>query len=130
MRRLFLAFALSVGTAPALACGPAENIHAVMEDGQGSDSIVASIGEVRLSEPFNIDFYDCTGILPEGADLRIDAVMPAHQHGMNYAPRVSRPEANKVSVSGMVFHMPGHWVIELAVFDGDVTRYTLEYHLK
>lgn len=51
------------------------------------------------------------GAPPEA--LQIDAHMPAHRHGMNYAPSVHAEEtaasAKRWRVDGLLLHMPGVW---------------------
>ncbi len=130
MRGAFLVLVACFSSSQSLACGSGENAFDVKKGGEVITSVTAEMGEVHLSRPFGIKFFDCDGIFPVEADLRIDAIMPAHQHGMNYSPQVTRPQKDMISVSGMVFHMPGHWVIELAVLGDTASRYTVDYHLK
>ena len=58
--------------------------------------------------------------------LRVDAHMPQHRHGMNYAPRVVALSPGHFRAEGFMFHMPGSWefVIELRA-DGRSERATL-----
>ncbi|MCX7274761.1 MAG: hypothetical protein NTV19_16680 [Burkholderiales bacterium] len=42
-------------------------------------------------------------------DLHIDATMPEHQHGMNYAPRIVRQGGGDFRADGLLMHMPGRW---------------------
>ena len=46
-------------------------------------------------------------VLPE--ELKVDAFMPEHRHGMNYAPAVKRLAAGRWRAEGLMFHMPGKW---------------------
>jgi hypothetical protein len=48
----------------------------------------------------------------------VDADMPAHGHGMNTAPRVTSLGGNRYQVEGMLFHMPGDWVLLVDVARG------------
>lgn len=41
--------------------------------------------------------------------LRVDAQMPEHRHGMNYAPRVVATALGRYRAEGLMFHMPGRW---------------------
>ena len=43
------------------------------------------------------------------AELRVDATMPEHRHGMNYQPRVQRLAPGRYRAEGLLFHMPGRW---------------------
>lgn len=57
------------------------------------------------------------------------AVMPAHNHGMNYRPRFEQQSANQYLGTGFVFHMPGVWKLQLVLevdgktwaFEQDIT---------
>ena len=57
----------------------------------------------------------------EGAELRVSGGMPAHDHGLPTAPRVTADlgEGN-YRVDGMKFHMGGAWevVIDIAAGEG------------
>jgi ferredoxin len=57
---------------------------------------------------------DCVAVCPvagnPGANaLRVDAVMPAHRHGMNYAPSLREVGPGHYRADGLMFHMPGLW---------------------
>ncbi len=58
--------------------------------------------------------------------LRVNAHMPQHRHGMNYAPRIVALSPGRYRAEGFMFHMPGSWefVIELRA-DGRSERATL-----
>ncbi len=49
--------------------------------------------------------------------LEVDGRMPLHRHGMNQVPRVGSGPAGGFQVDGMLFHMPGDWVLYF-----DITR--------
>jgi hypothetical protein len=59
--------------------------------------------------------------------IKVDADMPAHQHGMNYRASVEALGAGRYRADGLMFHMPGRWrfVFDLAV-DGTTVRLTRE----
>ena len=93
----------------------------------------ASSGEVAVAfraDPsftsgqfFAIDFRTC-GVPPGGDPLpRVDMTMPAHGHGMNYRPKVTRVAPGQFRAEGMFLHMTGAWrlVFELPA-EGGVTR--------
>jgi len=40
--------------------------------------------------------------------FKIDARMPAHNHGMNYRAAIEIAADGLVEASGLLFHMPGH----------------------
>ena len=65
---------------------------------------------VPVGKHFAIDFALCprTGA-PLPADVRVDASMPEHQHGMNYRPSVAARGGGVYRAEGLMFHMPGRW---------------------
>ena len=42
-------------------------------------------------------------------ELRVDATMPEHRHGMNYRPSVTAQGPGRYRAEGLMFHMPGRW---------------------
>jgi hypothetical protein len=62
--------------------------------------------------------------------VTIDAHMPAHRHGMNYAPRLVAERDGAWRADGFLFHMPGAWefVVELSA-DGRRERATLPWRI-
>ena len=44
-------------------------------------------------------------------DVKIDATMPAHGHGMNYRPSSTRTGDGRYRFRGLMLHMPGAWQI-------------------
>lgn len=106
---------------PAWSCG-AETGALPMTGPDGSPVIHAQLPRIILSQPFDVQL--CGAL--DGA-VSVDATMPAHQHGMNYEPVVKSLGDGSVEASGLVFHMPGLWRLEVAVRRGDaVQRYRLE----
>jgi hypothetical protein len=65
---------------------------------------------VPVGKHFAIDFVLC----PQGgaaapAEVRVDASMPEHKHGMNYRPSVKMLAPGQYRAEGLMFHMPGRW---------------------
>jgi hypothetical protein len=74
----------------------------------------AGLGFETISKPFEIDLYFC-GEETESIDrIKVDAIMPAHQHGMNYTPQISRLEPGVYQITDMFFHMPGMWELQVS----------------
>lgn len=48
----------------------------------------------------------------------VDARMPAHFHGMNRVPKVSRRPDGSFIAEGLLLHMPGHWELYLDISQG------------
>lgn len=95
----------------ALACG-----EALGADARRIDSAQFQLAYKLLPDPvpvgkhFAIDMVLCpkgNATLP--AELRVDATMPEHKHGMNYRPSVKTLAPGQYRAEGLMFHMPGRW---------------------
>jgi len=73
---------------------------------------------IVAGELFEVFFAFCPkgGFKPAG-ELKVDATMPEHRHGMNYRPTVA-PAGTGFRSEGWMFHMPGRWEIVFEV-DGE-----------
>ncbi len=76
---------------------------------------------LRLGEFFAVVVSACERAGQPVTSLKVDATMPAHRHGMNYAPTVTSEAGGRFRASGLLLHMPGRWefTFDLA---GDSTR--------
>jgi hypothetical protein len=104
MRGLFLLPALL-----ALGTGACQNTSPHAADDLQASYTTPS-GEVPLNDYCDLNFRF---VGPEVVALAVDADMPAHRHGMITRPEVSQAEDGSWWARGMIFHMPGAWVIEL-----------------
>lgn len=113
------------GVQIASACPTLDNaVPLASKDGASPKAYVSYQGP-PVSEPFDVTVQFC-GAKPL-ADLRFDAVMPAHQHGMNYQPDVKAIDAQTYQVTNVVFHMPGRWEMRIAAeVSGTRFKYTGE----
>ncbi len=59
---------------------------------------------------------------PAELSLDVDAGMPSHGHGMNRRARVERTGPCRFRARGLLFHMPGPWVLSFDVTRGAVTE--------
>jgi hypothetical protein len=65
---------------------------------------------VLVGRHFSIDFALCPrGSAPLPREVRVDAQMPEHKHGMNYRPSVASRGPSQYRAEGLMFHMPGRW---------------------
>ena len=75
-------------------------------------TILETRSSIEVSKPFSVVISVCGNNL-QNASVTLDALMPAHGHGMNYNPEhrvVSQQEDFlQVEVDGVVLHMPGKW---------------------
>lgn len=96
--------------------------------------IGAPSGSIPLNEMFamNVRVQDANRqpLGPKDIELRVDAAMPQHGHGMNTTPRTQSSDGG-FQVSGMLFHMPGDWQIYFDVTrDGTTDRATVDISLE
>lgn len=77
-----------------------------------------------LNEPFDLRVwvYDAEGALRTDVELAVDADMPAHRHGMLREPRLRRLADGATLAEGLLFHMPGEWVLFLDVGAAGITE--------
>ena len=112
---------------------------ATLEGGKTVDSpryrIVYRTDPTRIAvgKPFAVDLVVCSvesaGMVDE---LRVDAHMPEHRHGMNYKASVKpQGSAGHYRAEGLMFHMPGKWEFLFDVRDArGVERLKQDYPLK
>jgi hypothetical protein len=109
--RAALAFAVWAGGSVALACGeglarPTRQI----EDVQFVLVYRTAPEPVKVGRHFGIDFAVCPrGQAAAPGEVRVDAQMPEHKHGMNYKPSVAALGNGLYRAEGLMFHMPGRW---------------------
>lgn len=79
---------------------------------------------IAIGKPFSIEVVACVDgekrLAP--SRIRVDAGMPMHGHGMNYAPSERKLGPGHSAFDGLVFHMPGNWQIAFDVFEGETRR--------
>ncbi len=86
---------------------------------------------VAVGKHFSIEIAVCAKPgNPELESLKVDARMPEHRHGMNYAPSVTALGPGRWLAEGLMFHMPGNWefVFELRS-KGKTDRLTSRFSL-
>jgi hypothetical protein len=87
---------------------------------------------LEVGLPFALLMNVCTKRGGEPAELvRVDATMPEHKHGMNYATTIKANGDGRYQVDGLLFHMPGSWEVTFDVRSGgDIQRLTYDFVLK
>lgn len=97
----------------------------------GEASIRLPVDNVPLNQPFEIEVSVCP---VDGAPIErftLGAIMPAHQHGMNYQPVISKSGDGDFVAAGLVFHMPGIWRITVsALVAGETHGYFLDLKIR
>ena len=111
-----------------LACGDALGAGAQrIDSAQFQLAYKPTPAPIPVGRHFAIDFVLCPrdGAAPP-PEVRVDASMPEHKHGMNYRPSVTPQGAGRYRAEGLMFHMPGRWelVFELRGADTAPLRLT------
>jgi hypothetical protein len=119
---LLLGLALA---APAPACelpgGPAQSLKTE------SFTVLYRAAPIQVGRHFTLDLAVC----PPPESIRVDASMPAHRHGMNYAPSVVPLGGGRFRAEGLMFHMPGDWQFLFEVRGaGKTERATHDLHVE
>ncbi len=74
-----------------------------------------------MGRHFTIEFELCPhGDAKAPSEIRVDAQMPQHKHGMNYRPSVKALGQGLYRAEGLMFHMPGRWELVFELRDGQV----------
>ena len=111
MRRLLLLSLGLLAGGHALACGETLGANTRRIDAAQFQLVYKLLPEpVPVGKHFAIDVVLCpkgNAALP--AELRVDATMPEHKHGMNYRPSVKILAPGQYRAEGLMFHMPGRW---------------------
>src|SRR6185369_3964494 len=77
---------------------------------------------VEVARHFSVDVTTCPKPgQPQPEALKVDAQMPEHRHGMNYAPAVKALGPGHWRADGLMFHMPGKWELAFEVTAGGAT---------
>lgn len=98
-------------------------------DAQNAPEVYLAVDEIPLAQPFSILVSVCDETAVR--QLHVDAIMPAHRHGMNYTPKVTALGGGAFRVDDMLFHMPGLWELQVDVdINGQSIFYSSEITLK
>lgn len=111
MKRQLVAAALAAIGGSAAACG--ESLGPGVRRLAGEAMQIAwraTPDPVPVGRHFVLDVELCPRdrAAPPG-ELRVDATMPEHRHGMNYKPSVAARGVGLYRAEGLLFHMPGRW---------------------
>jgi hypothetical protein len=100
---------LCAGTAAA--CGEELRGATRTIDGKSYVVVFTTVPEpIAVGAHFALDFAVCPRAKAEAPrDVRVDANMPEHRHGMNYRPVVTTRPSGAYHAEGLMFHMPGRW---------------------
>lgn len=110
IRRCMALLALLASGATQAACPLPADKPASLLAGPVQASWSTEPARLEVGEPFVMLVAMC----PANAQLiRVDASMPEHRHGMNYAPTFKSMGKGLWRVEGLVWHMAGRWELRL-----------------
>ena len=64
---------------------------------------------VSVAKHFALEIAVCAKSAAAPESIKVDAHMPEHRHGMNYAPALKPLGPGRWRAEGLMFHMPGQW---------------------
>ena len=122
-----VAFAL-----PAFACPGTEQGFRRLSAADAEVAYRWEPAELKVGQFFAAEVVACRAPGPELVrEISIDAIMPAHGHGMNYRPAATRTAPGHFRFTGLMLHMPGKWRVTIDLFQASKrTRFTHEVNLK
>lgn len=86
---------------------------------------------LTVARHFSMQFRVCRHGTPVTVKrFKLDAVMPAHNHGMNYRAKIDVGADGLIEASGLLFHMPGRWqlIVDIAT-DAAIHQVKLDYQI-
>ncbi len=111
-RRVWLACSLGAFALNASASEPCAIPEPSLKKGGVAVGWVAENSPITVGRHFAMNVRLC----PADAKLvRVDATMPEHRHGMNYKASFAALGEGRWRVEGMMFHMPGRWLLRFDV---------------
>lgn len=72
-------------------------------------SVKSQPESITTSEPFSLIINVCMDKKAYLGNLKFDAEMPLHKHGMNYQASVLTQNNGQFLIQGGLLHMPGLW---------------------
>lgn len=90
-------------------CHPLESPWISLTSKQAHLSVKSQPSRIQTSEPFNLIVQVCLENKAYLGNLKFNADMPRHKHGMNYQPSVEKQDNGQYLIKGSLLHMPGLW---------------------
>ena len=119
MKVMVSAIALAIFPQLALACAPGDEARLMTSLSSGGAEAYVAMSPPAISAPFDMTLVFCGEDAAAIERVEVAAVMPAHRHGMNYEPSVTEIGDGRFAVSGMVFHMPGAWRLDVSAISAN-----------
>jgi hypothetical protein len=87
--------------------------------------LVYKASDLPVARHFTMEVATCAKAGAPPKTLKVDAHMPEHRHGMNYAPKVTALGPGRWRAEGLMLHMPGKWEFVFVV-DGERMAHRLD----
>ena len=97
MKTAAIFFALTCYGSTAVACA---DVDALMSSSESGSDAALSMDNRSVSEPFEGRIWLCDG--QSFSDVKLEAVMPAHNHGLVYDPEITRNEDGSFMVKNLL----------------------------
>lgn len=119
-------------SAPSFACPSSEQGFRRLSTADAEVAYRWDPADLRVGQFFSAEIVACRAANAEPVrEIKIDATMPAHGHGMNYRPASHLIAPGHYKFTGLMLHMPGTWRIAVDLVGGAKrTRLTHEVSLK
>ncbi len=103
----------------ALACPAAEQGFQRLASGDAEVAYRWDPAELKVGRFFAAEVVACKAPSSEPVrEIRIDATMPAHGHGMNYRPAAAQSAPGHYKFTGLMLHMAGTWRVTIDLVQG------------
>ena len=104
---------------PAAACPTPEQGFRRLTSGDAEVAYRWEPAEPKVGQFFTAEVVACGAAQTHAAhEIKIDATMSAHGHGMNYRPSATVAAPGHYRFTGLMLHMPGTWRITIDVLQG------------
>lgn len=100
---------------PAAACTPDGFGSALLKGKRAVISLHLEPDPPRVDGFLSIDAIVCDTAGNPARLYYVDAIMPAHGHGMNYRPEIEDQGEGHYRITGLLFHMQGGWQLRFDV---------------
>lgn len=110
-----LTLVLALAAVPAAACSPDPYGSALLRGERAVVSLHLDPDPPRVDGFFSIDAIVCDIAGNPARLYYVDAIMPAHGHGMNYRPEIADQGDGRYRITGMLFHMQGAWQLRFDI---------------
>jgi hypothetical protein len=116
---------------PAFACPTPEQGFRRLASADAEVAYRWDPAELKVGRFFAAEVVACRAPSSEPVrEIRLDATMPAHGHGMNYRPSAAQTAPGHFKFTGMMLHMAGTWRVTIDLVQGAKrTRLTHEVKL-